>query len=94
MPVSSGLQKYFDSRRGKKDETKAKLDSIARQIDPAFSQSFQDFHDKIMGIIEQHPEDENVVREELEELDLKLQTRKRVHNLKRASTIIDIADAA
>lgn len=93
MPVSAGLQKYFDSRRGKKDDTQSRLDAIAGQIDPAFSQSFLDFRDKILGIIEEHPEETNLVSEELEVLDTQLQKQRRVHNLKKAKILIDTADA-
>lgn len=92
MPVSAGLQKYFDSRRGKKDETQARLDAIAGQIDPVFSQSFLDFRSKILSIIDEYPEENEIVQEELEELDTKLQMRKRGHNLQKAKIIIDIAD--
>jgi hypothetical protein len=92
MPVSAGLQKYFDSRRGKKDETQARLDAIAGQIDPAFSQSFLDFRNKILGIIDNHPEESDMIHEELHDLTQKLQTHKRVHNLKKAQIMIDIAD--
>lgn len=56
MPVSTGLQKYFDKKRGKKDDTQAKLDAISSQIDPAFMKSFSTFHDKIMGIMDENPE--------------------------------------
>jgi hypothetical protein len=48
MPVSSGLQKYFDSQRSKKDDIKKRFAAIAGQVDPAFTQSFQAFHDRIM----------------------------------------------
>ena len=93
MVVSAGLQKYFDSRRGKKDDTQARLDALAGQIDPAFAQSFLDFRAKILGIIEEHPEETPAILEEIEELDHSLQTRKRVHNLKKAQVMLDIADA-
>ena len=94
MPVSAGLQKYFDSRRGKKATTQARLDSIATQIDPVFAQSFYEFRQKLLGIIDEFPEETTMIDEELQELDTKLETRKRVHNLKKATIISDIADAA
>ena len=94
MAVSAGLQKYFDSRRGKKDDTQSRLDALAGQIDPAFMHSFLDFRNKILGIIEEHPEDTPAILEEIDELDHALQTRKRVHDLKKAKIIIDTADAA
>lgn len=92
MPVSAGLQKYFDSRRGKKDDTHSRLAAIAGQIDPAFSASFSNFREQILGIIEEHPEEAALVCEELDELDQELQTRRQKHDLKKAKVLIDMAD--
>ena len=43
MPVSSGLQKYFDSQRSKKGNMQQKFAALADQIDPAFMQSLKHF---------------------------------------------------
>ena len=61
MPVSSGLQKYFDSQRKKKQDIKDRLASLADQIDPVFLQSFENFHERIMGIMEDNPDAEDIV---------------------------------
>ena len=94
MPVSSGLQKYFDSKKPKKGDMQQKFASLAGQIDPAFMQSFEAFHDKIMNIVEENPEAESLVSEELGELDEQMKTAGRKHNLRKAEAIIDVAEKA
>ncbi len=90
MVVSSGLQKYFDtSKKWKKDDTQAKLDAIASQIDPAFAASFDCFKTRILGIVEETPEANTMVLGELNELDENLKTSRRKHNLKKAVAIMD-----
>ncbi len=92
MVVSSWLQKYFDtSKKWKRDDTKAKLDAIASQIDPAFSSSFESFKTRILDIVEETPEAKTMVLSELGGLDQKLKNSNRRHNLKKAAAIIDIA---
>lgn len=88
MPVSSGLQKYFDSQKKKKWDMQKKLDSLAEQIHPAFQESFEKFHEKIMGIVEQDPQAESFIWEELESLESQLQESNRKHDLKKAASII------
>jgi len=88
MAVSSGLQKYFDSQRKKKGDMDDKLTALASQIDPAFMQSFIGFHDRILDIVEENPELEDSIEEEIMELDKNLQNSKRKHNLKKAATIV------
>ena len=92
MPVSSGLQKYFDSQRSKKGNMQQKFAALADQIDPAFMQSFEAFHDRIIGIVEDNPDAVDMVSEELDELDIKLHSAKRTHNLKKAATVIEISE--
>ncbi len=65
MPVSSGLQQYFDKKRSKK-QVQQKLDDIAGQIDPAFLASFEQFRTKVLDIVDDTPEAENVVSEEID----------------------------
>lgn len=71
--MSASLQKFFDGRRRKNSEIKAKLDRIEDQVDPKFKQSFVDFRVKILGIVEDAPNYESIVSGELEKLDLKLE---------------------
>lgn len=92
MPVSSGLQKYFDSQRKKKGDMQDKLEKLAWHIDPAFLKSFEEFHDKIMEIVEDNPEGEGIVSQELDGLDVKLQNSRRTHNLKKAASIIEASE--
>ena len=96
MPVSSGLQKYFDSQQKKKSgsDMKKKLQEIALNIDPAFVSSFESFHDRIMDIVEENPEMEDMVDGEIGELDMQLQNSKRVHNMQKASAIISASEKA
>ncbi len=94
MPVSAGLQKYFDSKRGQKDDIRKKLTSISHQIDPAFMQSFEAFHDKIMKTVEETSEAEDIIVQELGDLDMSLQKSKRKHDMQKAATIIELSEQA
>ena len=95
MPVSSGLEKYFDKSRKKKrkkngdSEIKEKLTAVESQIDPAFSMSFQSFKERILEIVDETPEATDMVDSELWNLNEKLKSTKRRHNLKKAAAIID-----
>ena len=89
MWVSAGLQKFFDGRRKKKSEIKAKLDRIEDQVDPKFKQSFVDFRVKILWIVEDSPNYDNIVSGELDRLDTSLERVARQHSLKKASSIIN-----
>lgn len=91
MPVSSGLQKYFDSQKKKKGDMQDSLAKLKGQIDPAFLQSFEAFHDRILNIVDENPQAEEIVANELEDLSHNLGERKRVHQTKKAAKIIDIA---
>lgn len=94
MPVSSGLQKYFDSQQKKKSggDMKKKFQDLASQIDPAFMASFESFHDRILDIVDENPEAEEMITEEIGDLDMKVQNSKRVHNMKKATTIISAGE--
>lgn len=94
MPVSSGLQKYFDSKQKKKSQgdMKKKLQDIAQNIDPAFMQSFEAFHDRIMDIVEENPDIQAVVEEEVVNLDLRVKNSNRKHNMKKAASIIKVSE--
>jgi hypothetical protein len=96
MPVSSGLQKYFDSQQKKKSQgdVKKKFQDLASQVDPAFMASFESFHDRILDIVDENPEAQDMVIEEIGELDMKLQNSNRVHNMKKASSIISSSENA
>jgi len=92
MPVSSWLQKYFDSQRAKKWDLGQKFKDLAWKIDPAFIASFESFHDKIMDIVEETPHSEEMICEELSDLSTQLDNSNRTHDMKKASSIIDIAN--
>ncbi len=92
MPVSSGLQKYFDSQRQKKGDIKQRFEELSWQIDPAFMHSFEAFHDRIIDIVDENPEAIDVVSEELDDLGMKLHKSQRKHNLQKAATIINISE--
>lgn len=96
MPVSSGLQKYFDSQQKKKSkgDMKKKFQDLATSVDPAFMASFEAFHDRILDIVDDCPEAEHMLNEEISELDMQLQKSNRVHNMKKASTVIDVSESA
>ena len=88
MPVSDGLQAYFDKQRKKRDIW-ARLEKMKGEIDPAFIKSFEDFRLRILGIVEENPDASEIVAWEIEELDYKIHHTNRKHNLKRAATILD-----
>lgn len=69
-----------------------KFQKLAGQIDPAFLKSFEEFHDKIMSIVDEDPESSDMVSEELDILDIKLQNTQRRHNLKKAASIIETSE--
>lgn len=91
MPVSSGLQKYFDAQQKKQtaQDMKKRFADLKGKIDPAFMQSFAWFHDKIMNIVDENPESTNMVLEEVDELAKKVERSHRVHELKKAQVIIE-----
>ena len=92
MVVSDGLQKYFDaSQKWKRDDTDRKLKAMERDIDPAFAISFQSFRSRILEIVDETPEASDMVMGELWDLDEKLKTSRRRHNLKKAAAILDSA---
>lgn len=64
MPVSSGLEAYFDKNR-KKQSVKRKLDDIYSQVDPAFLLSFEKFRTQVLEIVEETPEASERVEEEV-----------------------------
>ncbi len=96
MPVSSGLQKYFDSQYKKKSkgEMGQKFEDLAWQIDPAFMQSFEAFHDKLLDIVDENPQAEEMVVEEISNLDMKLKNSGRKHDMKKAAAIIRSSENA
>ncbi len=91
MPISAGLQKYFDSQKKKKGDMEDSFAKLKKQIDPAFLQSFEIFHDKLMWIVEEHPESTEIITDELVELNTNIQHTQRKHNMKKAAAIIDVA---
>ena len=95
MPVSSGLQKYFDSQYKKKSkgDFQKKIEDLSVSIDPAFMQSFEMFHEKIMGIMDENPDAWSMIEEEIEDLDIKLKNTQRVHDMKKAAAIVKTSDA-
>ena len=88
MPVSSWLQKYFDSQRKKKWDLENKFLALKDQIDPAFLKSFSEFHERILWIVDENPESEEMVWKELEDLENTLSETNKKYNLKRAAHII------
>jgi len=91
MPVSDGLQAYFDKQRKKRDIWE-RLKKMQGDIDPAFMQSFEDFRLRILGIVEENPEASEIVVWEIEELDYKLHHASRKHNLKRVAVIAEAVE--
>jgi len=69
-----------------------KMKDLAAQIDPAFMQSFQSFHERILEIVDGDEQAGEIVSEEISDLDIKLQNSNRVHNLKKASAIIETTE--
>jgi len=88
MPVSAGLQKYFDGRRKGSKDIGDKLKKIQDQLDPKFLWKFEDFRTRILTIVGEDPDAEDIVHEEIDILGSNLQDLGRKHSLKKASTLI------
>ena len=88
MPVSDGLQAYFDKQRKKRDIS-IRLEKMMDDIDPQFAKSFEDFRSRILGIVDENPEASEIVQEEIDELGIKLHHTNRTHSIKRAATILN-----
>jgi len=90
MPVSSGLEKYFDAQQKKRtmQNMKKRFADLEWKIDPAFMQSFVSFHDKIMGIVNENPESSDMVMQEVDELTKHIERTKWKYELKKAEVII------
>ena len=88
MPVSSWLQSHFDKKR-KKKQVAIKLENIRGQIDPSFIASFEKFRSKVLCIVEDSPESCNIVEQEIDSLETKLERVKKKKKVKKFHTITD-----
>lgn len=93
MVVSEGLQKYFDAQRDE-NNIESKLSSLSTDLDPRFLQSFSEYRSRILWIVQENPEAEEMISNEVIDLGEKLTERKRQHNMKKAAVVIDTAEAA
>jgi hypothetical protein len=57
-------------------------------------QSFANFHDKIMDIVDENPESSDIVLEEVGALGREVERTHRVHELKKAQVIIELSKEA
>jgi hypothetical protein len=57
-------------------------------------QSFANFHDKIMDIVDENSESSDIVLEEVGELTKEVERTQRVHNLQKAQAIIESSKEA
>lgn len=87
MPVSDGLQAYFDKQRKRRDIW-ARLEKLKIDIHPAFLKNFEDFRLRILDIVEENPEASEIVSWEIEELDIKLHHAQRKQSLQRVATLL------
>jgi len=55
MPVSSGLEAYFNKKR-KTSQVAQKFDDVCAHIDPAFCASFAKFRAQVLEIVDENPE--------------------------------------
>jgi len=94
MPVSAGLQKYFNGRKKDPRDVGAKLKKIEDHIDPKFLGKFDDFRDRILTIVGEDPESEDIIHEEIDALESKLSRSGRQNNLKKAATVIRNSEIA
>jgi len=94
MAVSSGLQKYFDAQQKKQSAQaiKKRFADLEGKVDPAFMQSFANFHGQIMDIIDEDPGASDIVLEEVDDLASEIENTQRTHNLKKAQSIIDVTE--
>ena len=68
---------------------KQKLDALSAHIDPAFMQSFADFHDRILQIVDEHPESVDEIHEDLDSLHEEMLSAKSRYELRKSAIIIE-----
>lgn len=88
MSVSSGLQQHFD-KKAKKRDISSKLDDLRGQIDPAFLASFENFRTQVLSIVDEAPEETDVIEEEIGELETKLQRVNKKRSIKTFEIITE-----
>lgn len=91
MPVSPWLQRYFDSKhqQQKKKHIKKKFKKIQGDIDPAFETSFKKFKKELLSIVDNNPQHEDIVLDELDVLWVWIKKSKGKYNVKLWASIID-----
>lgn len=89
MPVSSSLQKYFDSQRKKNGDMQKKFDKLAGQIDPAFAESFLSFRERILEIVDESEANSSAAMKELDLLWEKLEVSSGKNKIKKIAVIYD-----
>lgn len=92
MSVSSGLQKYFDSQQKKKAkrDIDEKFWDLFDKIDPVFRQNFEKFHDTIIGIVQENPEEVGMIGHELEVLGKQIWGLQRKHDSAKLKKIVEL----
>lgn len=92
MPVSSGLQKYFDSQQQKKSkrDIEEKFKDLSGKVDPVFLQSFEVFHDKLMGIVDENPEEIDMIADEIESLGKDMSSLQRSHDTAKLKKMVEL----
>ncbi len=93
MVVSSWLQKYFDSQQKKKSKRQLQdtFHDLKEKIHPRFFQSFQEFQTKLMAIVEDDPDNSDIVAEEVVSLWQEMQKLQRSHDSEKLKKVTELA---
>lgn len=95
MPVSDGLQAYFDAqgrKRWTQKQVVKKLAQIETYIDPKYQKSFEDFRMRILNILSGDGENHAGIIDELTILDKKLASKSWKYNLKKTNALLEVLD--
>ncbi len=90
MPISPNLEKYFKSQKSK--GLKQKLDALLELISPEFFNSFMDFRSKLLWIVVEDSDYENMIIEELNKAESELKKTNSRYNLSLWASLIESTD--
>ncbi len=89
MNISPKLQSHFNNTPLNKRNLEIRLWELARDIDPMFIDSFNSFRGKLLWIIVENPESEDIVLWEVDQMKKDLKTTNNRYGINLWASIID-----
>jgi len=89
MNISPKLQSHFNNIPLNKRNLEIRLWELAKDIDPMFIDSFNSFRGKLLWIIVDNPESEDIVLDEVNQMKKTLKTRNNSYGIQLWASIID-----